>query len=572
MNTVRGWLMLLFLLVPTWASAQFPSPVDEQQRQQERERVLREQQEQRPDVRLPRSAGGLDEEKLADETPCIVIRVITLTGESAGRFQWLLAHADRRPDGVADAAVGRCLGTRGVNLIMRRLQNALIARGFVAGRILAGPQKRLTEGLLELTVLPGRIHAIRFAPGAGNRATAWNAFPARPGELLNLRDIEQALENFKRLPTVEADIELTPAEGEDARAGESDIIVKWKQRFPFRVSVGIDDAGAKASGRYQGTLTVAYDNWWTLNDLFYASFSHDLGDSGRGSHGTRGHTVHYSVPFGYWLFSVTHSGYDTHQTVAGQSQDYVYSGETENGEIRLTRLVYRDAVRKTTVSLRGWARQSRNDIDGTEIDLQRRRMAGWGLSVAHREFIGTSTLDGSLDYRRGTGALGALKAPEEAFGEGDSRPRIFTADVQLNAPFSLGGLNLRYGGQWRAQWNRTPLVPQDRFAIGSRYTVRGFDGENLLMADHGWFVRNDLGLALGQTGQEIYLGLDYGRVDGSNSQWLIGKKLSGAVLGLRGGWAAWGLYYDAFVGRPLSKPTGFETAHTVTGFNLNWTF
>ncbi|WP_301102652.1 ShlB/FhaC/HecB family hemolysin secretion/activation protein [Propionivibrio sp.] len=26
-------------------------------------------------------------------------------------------------------------------------------------------------------------------------------------------------------------------------------------------------------------------------------------------------------------------------------------------------------------------------------------------------------------------------------------------------------------------------MPQDRFSIGGRYTVRGFDGESVLMAD-----------------------------------------------------------------------------------------
>lgn len=50
-----------------------------------------------------------------------------------------------------------------------------------------------------------------------------------------------------------------------------------------------------------------------------------------------------------------------------------------------------------------------------------------------------------------------------------------------------------YSGLIRAQWNRTPLTPQDRFAIGGRYTVRGFDGETSLMGERGWLLRNDIG-------------------------------------------------------------------------------
>ena len=46
--------------------------------------------------------------------------------------------------------------------------------------------------------------------------------------------------------------------------------------------------------------------------------------------------------------------YNYYQSVAGINQTYRYSGENQTGEIKLSRLVYRDAVRKTTVSLRGW--------------------------------------------------------------------------------------------------------------------------------------------------------------------------------------------------------------------------
>lgn len=543
----------------------------EQRRQEERERVLREQQERTPDVRLPKPETPQGLERLPNnETDCVDIKNITLVGDSADQFQWAVSYANQLSDGTSDPAINRCLGTRGVNLVMRRIQNAIIARGFVAARVLAGPQTHLAEGTLDLTLFPGRIRHIQFAPGTDGRATKWNAVPVRSGDLLNLRDIEQALENFKRLPTAEADIQVVPAEGADAEPGQSDLVVKWKQDFPFRVSLSADDSGTKATGKYQGSVTMSYDHWWTLNDLFYLSLNHDLGGGDPGARGTRGYTVHYSVPFGYWLLGFTASQNRYHQSVPGAGQTYLYNGESQNSEIKLSRLIYRDAVRKTTVSLKGWTRASKNFIDDTEVEVQRRRMAGVDVGISHRELIGTATLDASLNYRRGTGAWDSLPAPEEAFGEGTSRPKIITADAQLNAPFNLGGQHLRYTGTWRAQWNRTPLVPQDRFAIGNRYTVRGFDGENQLLAERGWLIRNDLGWALGQSGQELYVGIDYGQANGPTSGTLIGKHLSGAVIGLRG--ALKSVSYDVFVGKPISKPSGFQTSSSVAGFNVNWSF
>ncbi|MFZ5763796.1 MAG: ShlB/FhaC/HecB family hemolysin secretion/activation protein [Thermodesulfobacteriota bacterium] len=573
---IRGVICFFGLWTSAWpihALAQTVSPAEaanqEFLRQQERERVLRQRQEQGPDVRLQPDVIAAAKLLPVDESPCFPIDRILLEGDAAEKFQWALAAAGQAEVGADDVAIGRCLGTRGINLVMRRVQNAIVQRGYVTTRVLAEPQD-LALGTLRLTLIPGRIRGIRFAPGTETRATQWNAMPAAPGDLLNLRDIEQALENFKRVPTAEADIQIMPAEGPEAHPGDSDLVIQWKQGIPFRLSLSVDDSGAKATGKYQGGATISLDHLLTLNDQFYISFNHDLEGNDPGPHGTRGITAHYSLPFGYWLLGFTTSSNRYHQTVAGAVQDYMYSGESRNSEIKLSRLVYRDAVRKTTLSLNGWKRSSQNFIDDTEVEVQRRRMAGWEFGMAHREFISAATLDLNAKYRRGTGAMDALPAPEEAFGEGTSRPKIVLADAQLNIPFAVAGQHLRYIGAWRAQWNRTPLVPQDRFAIGGRYTVRGFDGENLLSADRGWLIRNDLGLALGQTGQELYLGIDHGEVAGQSSESLIGTRLSGGVLGLRGGYK--GMTYDLFVGQPLGKPDGFNAVSTVVGFTLNWSF
>ena len=81
--------------------------------------------------------------------------------------------------------------------------------------------------------------------------------PTRPGKprevgithvmdkRLNLRDIEQALENFKRLPTVESDIVIEPAEA----PGESDLLITWRQSNPFRLNLSLDDGGACTAAR-----------------------------------------------------------------------------------------------------------------------------------------------------------------------------------------------------------------------------------------------------------------------------------------------------------------------------------
>lgn len=543
----------------------------EQRRQAEREQMLRQQQEAEPAVRLDARQTGEKDALIPDnESPCFPIERIRLTGQMADRFQWAMEAAAHTASGEADAPLGRCLGTGGIGIVMNRMQNALIARGFVTSRILAGPQD-LRSGVLELTVVPGRIRSIRTAPDVDGRATLVNAMPGRPGELLDLRDLEQGLENLKRVPSAEADLQIAPAEGEGAQPGESDVVVQWQQRFPLRVHAAVDDSGTKAAGKVRGSLTVSYDHWWTLNDLFYLSLTRDLGGGKPGTNGSEATTFHYSLPFGYWLLGFTASSSDYHQSVAGAYQAYIYSGESSNAELRLSRIVHRDAVRKTSAFLSVWRRTSRNWIDDTEVEVQRRRMAGWELGAVHREFVGRATIDLGLNVRKGTGLIGSLAAPEELFGEGTSRGRLTAATASATVPVSAGEQQLRFQVSLRAQWNQTPLVPQDRFSIGGRYTVRGFDGEFVLSAERGWLLRNELAFILpSASALELYVALDHGVVGGPTAATLAGRRLTGTALGMRG--EILGTAVDVFVGMPLSKPDGFQASRVAGGFSLGWSY
>jgi hemolysin activation/secretion protein len=532
-------------------------------RQQDRQRVLRQRQENTPEVRLQQPVTAQQERLPQNEAPCFRINNIILTGDAAERFQWALGAANPGED----PAIGQCLGAEGISLSAKRVQNAIIARGYVTTRVLVTPQD-IKAGTLTLTLIPGRISAIRFTSESNARATQWNAVPAAPGDILNLRDIEQALENFKRVPTAEADIQITPVEGQDVKPGQSDLVIAWKQGRPLRLNFSADDSGSQYTGKYQGSATLSWDDPLTLNDLLYVSLNHDLVAGNGQGRGTHGYTVHYEVPWGYWLLGLTASGYDYHQSVAGATQTYNYAGASGNQEIALTRVVQRDARGKTTVSAKAWRKSSNNYIDDTEVLVQRRVEGGWELGAGRNQSWGNTTLDAKIAYKKGTGAFGALVAPEDAFGEGSAHFRLITADLTLNAPFQWGGQKLRYVGQWRGQWSGAPLVPIDRFGIGGRYTVRGFDGQLQLLAERGWLWRNELALSLGQSGQEIYAGIDHGQVGGPSAQDLVGTALTGAVLGWRGALAK--LQYDLFIGAPIAKPRFFKTAPWTAGFSLNW--
>ncbi|WP_049611722.1 ShlB/FhaC/HecB family hemolysin secretion/activation protein, partial [Yersinia massiliensis] len=119
-----------------------------------------------------------------------------------------------------------------------------------------------------------------LTPESDRHVTLFTAFPARAGHLLDLRDIEQGLENLQRIPTVQASMELIPGDA----PGETDIALSWKQSKMWRLAASLDDSGTSSTGRYQGGATLFLDNPLSLSDQFYVSAGGSI--KNRGEKGT----------------------------------------------------------------------------------------------------------------------------------------------------------------------------------------------------------------------------------------------------------------------------------------------
>ncbi|EGA3807140.1 ShlB/FhaC/HecB family hemolysin secretion/activation protein, partial [Escherichia coli] len=447
--------------------------------QQQRQEALEQQlTPSAPDVRLSAPGSFAHKINFPVETPCFQIKQTELKGGDA-LPHWLPLQK------IANGAVGHCLGAKGINLLMSTLQNRLVDHGYVTTRVLA-PSQDLKSGILRLVIISGVVRHVRLTPDSDDYIQLYSSFPAHEGSLLDLRDIEQGLENMQRLPGVQADMEIVPGE----QPGESDILITRKQDKYWRLGFSLDDSGTRNTGRYLGGITFSLDNPFSLSDLLYVSATHNFPHYG--GKGSKNYTAHYSVPFGYWQFSVTASDYDYHQTVAGAVEDYQYSGESQNLGMQLSRVLHRNGTQKTVLTYDVQARRSRNYINDTEIQVQRRQTAAWRLGLQHRHYISQATLDAGVSWQRGTRWFGAQPAPEEIFGEATALSKILQMNASFNLPFTLAEQPFSYSFRYQRQLSNTPLTSQEQFAIGNRWTVRGFDGERTLNASNGWYIRNDL--------------------------------------------------------------------------------
>nr|WP_313688330.1 ShlB/FhaC/HecB family hemolysin secretion/activation protein [Pantoea sp.] len=538
--------------------------IDQQQQHIKTQQSARDAQltPEAPDITFEAKKNANPDGEFPRETPCFPIKSVQLIGREGFPFWFPAQH-------IANAAVGHCLGGKGINQLMSQLQNQLIEHGWVTSRVLV-PEQDLSQGELKLAMVPGTIRRILYADGSDERAFLYSAMPAREGKLLDLRDIEQGLENLQRLPTVEDSMQIVPGEHQ----GESDVVITRHQRRIWRTSLWVDDSGTRSTGRYQGGAMLALDNPFALSDLLYVSASHDLGfKGGKQSKNINGH---YSVPLGYWLFEINAGQNNYTQNIAGYNGDIRYSGKSKNLSVGLSRVIQRNASGKTTLHTSVQAREIRNYIDDTEIAVQRRRTSAWQLGLDHRQYFGDVTLDSGVTYQHGTRWFGALPAYEESYDDGyraTEKSKILTWTAALNWPFTLWNQHFRYQMNYLRQQSATPLTSPDQLAIGNRWTVRGFDGERMLSASHGWYVQNTLAWRTPLPDQEFYLGADYGEVGGfSDGSTLLGQHLAGGVAGLRGTIAALHASYDVFSGIPLSKPQGFKTDPVTFGFSLSWQY
>lgn len=535
------------------AKAATPTDIFEQKQKNQQIEKDRENKNQQEDVFLQKKKALIDKDKLPQEEKSFQVNNIVLAGEKLDRFQWLQTQIKKYEN--------QKIGKEGINIILKNAENELINRGFVTTRLVI-PEQNLSGGTLKFLIIPGIIGDIKFTEETDGRWS--NAFTIKHGDILNIRDLEQGLEQMKRVASQDVDIKIEPG----AKAGESNILLTLKKTNPLRLDLSFDDSGSEKSGKMQMSTTLSIDNLTKNNDLFYATYTTDI-DGKEDEKGTHGKNFYYSIPFGYYTVSLMTSKNKYHQSVAGTNQNFIYSGISNNQELRIEKIINRNQVSKTGLKYRLIKRESRSFLEDAEFINQRKETTASEIGINHRHYYGKTVLDTELSYKWAVPWLGAKLGETTSSQDPTNKYRMWIFDTNLTTPLKLGKIMGRYSMNIRGQYTNNVLYNIDQFSIGNRYTVRGFDGEQNLSAENGFYIRNEISIPA-EPGHEMYIGLDYGKVSGPSAKYLLGKELIGAVLGFRGslGHAT----YDVFTGWPIKKPEGFTTASNTLGFRINFEY
>lgn len=452
--------------------------------------------------------------------------------------------------------------------IRNAFQRKLLDKGYVTSQVYI-PEQNLNAGTLQFMVIPGRVEDIRYSDSSAHGP--WRtAFPVRPGDILNIRDVEQGLEQMKRVSSQSVTMQLLPG----TSVGTSIIELSIKQDKPVHGSISFDNSGLESTGVYQGSFTSSFDQVFRANDTFTMSLSGDL--SGSGSiKGTRAASLNYVIPHGKDTFSLSFSKSRYHQTIQSNPYDFTYSGKSTTMKAKWNHVWSRTQREKRAFDISISTRHNHRFINDMEIPVQALRTTSMEFGVSNRKYIGNATLYSRLGFQWGIGALGAQ--PEHkasvAMGGPTSRYHMWLVDVDYRKPFIMGHRPASFTSSFHGQWVQggKRLYSVDTINIGNRYSIYGFDGEYTLMGDSGWYVRNEVSSVIPRLNTEVYLGLDVGAVYGKSTESLVGKTIAGTAVGVRGNYAS-GLLFDVFVSTPLYKPQGYHTKKFYSGFTVGYRF
>ncbi|HCT8843396.1 TPA: two-partner secretion system transporter TpsB1, partial [Pseudomonas aeruginosa] len=189
------------------------------------------------------------------------------------------------------------------------------------------PQQDLASGTLRIIVVEGRLEGLDSSALASPRELAMS-FPGRTGELLDLRELEQLVDQLSRLPSRQAQLELVPG----SEVGGSRVRLKGERDKPWRVSATRNNDGDVSTGEQQMGLGLDWDSPLGLADQLNLRANRDaVTDRWRHSDSQ---SLFYSLPWGWWTFTYGYSQSDYRTRNEASGFPFKLDGDSRSHQFR----------------------------------------------------------------------------------------------------------------------------------------------------------------------------------------------------------------------------------------------
>ncbi len=467
---------LVFLCCVGSALAQYQLPTDRELARERQERLLQEQQRRLDELQsLPGRELSAPSLPADDGSACLQVDRIELNG--AGVLSL------RQRTQLLQPFIAQCLNANDLNRLLSDITHAYLKRGYVTTRAYLPPQD-LQDGVLQIQVIEGRLESIDGGDLSSTLETSMSS-PAAVGERLNLRELEQLIDQLSRLPSRQVSMELAPGD----EVGGSHVVLQGQRLKPWRVALNRHNDGQRSTGEQQWGLDFVWDSPLGLADQLSLRGSGDtVSDQYKHS---ASHGLSYSLPYGWWTFNYfyNHSYYRTQTQAQGFS--FVLDGVSTTHALSAERVLHRDALSKTAFSVGLNHLRSRNYLDNQRLDVSSQRLTEQQVSFNHGRRIGSAFVNFDLGYQRGIGALDAQRAGRPQGWQPVARYNKYTLTASYLHPFQLFGERFSFDSVFSAQRSEDVLFSPQRFSLGGLYSIRGFKQQSVT-GDSGYYLRNQL--------------------------------------------------------------------------------
>lgn len=488
------------------------------------------------------------------------------------RCRWvgkiIITNADRLPaierKKLIDRYERHCLSSADLARLLAEMTRAYMDRGDITTRAYL-PEQDLSAGTLRIEVIAGRIE--RFDVQGTHRPVIANTFPTHAGDVLNLRDLEQGLDQINTLGSNDAVLDLVPG----SAPGQTVINVHNRAIGPpVHLFISGDNQGSDEAGRNNAGATLTLDGLLGLNESVSISLRRTVPDNALRRSSVQ--ALQVSAPWGY--STLTAGAFEARHGSAlllPSGRTLSIGGHTTNYRLGVERVLHRGRSHHLMISGHLNRQASTSSSGGEKLDF-----ASYNLTMASVETRLTARGMRSLGqvrlgYVQGLHMLGAqgdpAKLPE---GHPNAQFGKLTAGAMFTRTWQPRQVLLTWESRVTAQYALDPLYGSQRFLVGGG-NVGGFRN-TAIGGDHGALWHNELSLPLGTWPHlavhgRFRVGMGVGHVASRHAP-SSGLTLAGAAMGYTLRWRTTAL--DFSVGRALHVPSLLTREATQLGMRLSF--
>lgn len=460
-------ILIGMLILPfTTVSATPLSPADRNTIQQQQQQRLNENQRQREElersVTLPETVTP--KTPAQTEGPCFMISRIDIDGATK-----LSAAASAK---LTAPWVNQCLNIPRLTELTNAISDWYISRGYITSRAFLTEQD-LSSGVLHIAVLEGKLQQIRLE-GVPSR-TLLMTFPGMEGKILNLRDIEQGMEQLNRVRQTPVEIEILPG----SQQGFSIVNLTATPEFPLNGSVSFDNSGQKSTGTGQLSGALFFNNMLGLADKWFISGGRSSDFSS--SKDAQNFAAGVSIPYGYGLLDYNYSWSNYLSTIDNNGYAWRSTGDSETHRLNGSWVLFRNGDVKTAASLGLTHRINRNKLNDILLETSSRKLSSVSLGINHTQKIASGVATFNPSFTQGVPWFGAEDDNDKQGDVPRAEFRKWSVSGSFQRPLAekLWWLSSVY-----FQWSPDRLYGSERLTLGGETSVRGFK-EQYISGDNG---------------------------------------------------------------------------------------